>query len=95
MRELSVIATPPEHRLAVKTLVSEKSDTVTREAIMRELRRGGQVYYLHNDVATINQRAQQIAELVPEAKIGIAHGQLNERDLQKIMRDFCHQRFNL
>ena len=95
MRELSIIATPPEHRLAVKTFVTEKSDSLTREAIMRELRRGGQVYYLHNDVATINQRAEQLAKLVPEAKIGIGHGQLNERDLQKVMRDFYHQRFNL
>lgn len=95
MRELSIIATPPEHRLAVKTFVTEKSDALTREAIMRELRRGGQVYYLHNDVATINQRAEQLAKLVPEAKIGIGHGQLNERDLQKVMRDFYHQRFNL
>ena len=95
MRELSIIATPPEHRLAVKTFVTEKSDALTREAIMRELRRGGQVYYLHNDVATINQRAEQLAKLVPEAKIGIGHGQLNERDLQKVMRDFYHKRFNL
>lgn len=95
MRELSIIATPPEHRLAVKTFVTEKSDALTREAIMRELRRGGQVYYLHNDVATINQRAEQLTKLVPEAKIGIGHGQLNERDLQKVMRDFYHQRFNL
>ena len=95
MRELSIIATPPEHRLAVKTFVMEKSDSITREAIMRELRRGGQVYYLHNDVATINQRAEQLASLVPEARIGIGHGQLNERDLQVVMRDFYHQRFNL
>lgn len=95
MRELSIIATPPEHRLCVKTFVSEKSDTLTREAILRELRRGGQVYYLHNDVATINQKAEELAKLVPEAKIGIGHGQLNERELQKVMRDFYHQRFNL
>lgn len=95
MRELSIIATPPEHRLCVKTFVSEKSDSLTREAIMRELRRGGQVYYLHNDVATINQKAEQLSKLVPEAKIGIGHGQLNERELQKVMKDFYHQRFNL
>jgi transcription-repair coupling factor (superfamily II helicase) len=73
----------------------QNSDTITREAIMRELRRGGQVYYLHNDVSTINQRAQQLSALVPEAKIGIGHGQLNEKELQKVMRDFYHQRFNL
>ncbi|MGN0894222.1 MAG: transcription-repair coupling factor, partial [Succinivibrio sp.] len=95
MRELSIIATPPEHRLAVKTFVTQRTDSVTREAIMRELRRGGQVYYLHNDVSTINQRAEQLSQLVPEAKIGIGHGQLNERELQKVMRDFYHQRFNL
>ncbi len=95
MRELSIIATPPEHRLAVKTFVMQNSDTITREAIMRELRRGGQIYYLHNDVSTISQRAQQLAALVPEAKIGIGHGQLNEKELQKVMRDFYHQRFNL
>ena len=62
---------------------------------MRELRRGGQVYYLHNDVATINQKAEQLEKLVPEARIAIGHGQMNERDLQKVMRDFYHQRFNL
>lgn len=95
MRELSIIATPPEHRLCVKTFVSEKSDSLTREAIIRELRRGGQVYYLHNDVTTINQKAEQLAKLVPEARIGIGHGQLNGRELQRVMRDFYHQRFNL
>lgn len=95
MRELSIIATPPESRLAVKTFVSTRSDSVTREAILRELKRGGQVYYLHNDVATIEQRARQLSELVPEAKIGIGHGQLNEKELQKVMHDFYHQRYNL
>ena len=95
MRELSVIATPPEHRLAVKTFVSENSDQLCREAIMRELRRGGQVYYLHNDVASINQKAEYLQKLVPEAKIAIGHGQMGERELQKVMRDFYHQRFNL
>jgi len=95
MRELSIIATPPEHRLAVKTFVEERTDSLVREAIMRELRRGGQVYYLHNDVATIEQRARQLEELVPEAKIGVGHGQLRERELQKIMRDFYQQRYNL
>ena len=95
MRELSIIATPPEHRLAIKTFVSERSDQVVREAVMRELRRGGQVYYLHNDISTIEQTAKNLAELVPEASIGIGHGQMNERDLQKVMRDFYNQRFNL
>ncbi len=95
IRELSIIATPPEHRLSVKTFVQECTDQVTREAILRELRRGGQVYYLHNDVSTINLRAEQLEKLVPEAKIGIGHGQMNERELQKVMRDFYRQRFNL
>lgn len=95
MRELSIIATPPESRLAVKTFVTQRTDSITREAILRELKRGGQVYYLHNDVATIEQRARQLSELVPEAKIGIGHGQLNEKELQKVMHDFYHQRYNL
>ena len=95
MRELSIIATPPEHRLAVKTFVMEKTDSTIREAIMRELRRGGQVYYLHNDVATINQRAEQLEKLVPEARIAVGHGQLNEHELQRVMRDFYHQRYNI
>ncbi len=95
MRELSIIATPPEHRLAIKTFVMERSDQVVREAVMRELRRGGQVYYLHNDISTIGQTADALAKLVPEATIGIGHGQMNERDLQKVMRDFYNQRFNV
>lgn len=95
MRELSIIATAPEHRLAVKTFVHQNSDEICREAIMRELRRGGQVYYLHNEVATIEQRAEQLQKLVPEAKIEIGHGQMQERELQKVMRDFYHQRFNV
>lgn len=95
MRELSIIATPPMHRLAVKTFVLENSDQVCREAIMRELRRGGQIYYLHNDVSTINQKAEQLQKLVPEATIDIGHGQMRERELQKVMKDFTHQRFNL
>ncbi len=95
MRELSIIATAPEHRLAVKTFIHENSDSMVREAIMRELRRGGQVYYLHNDVATIEQRAEQLRKLVPEAKLDIGHGQMSEQDLQRVMRDFYRQRFNL
>lgn len=95
MRDLSIIATAPEHRLAVKTFIHENNDELVREAIMRELRRGGQVYYLHNDVATINQKAEQLEKLVPEAKIDIGHGQMGERELQRVMRDFYHQRFNL
>ncbi|MCR5536970.1 MAG: transcription-repair coupling factor [Succinivibrio sp.] len=95
MRELSIIATPPEHRLAVKTFVMQQSNQICREAILRELRRGGQVYYLHNDVSTIYQKQRQLEELVPEAKIGIGHGQMPERELQRVMRDFYQQRFNL
>ena len=95
MRELSIIATAPEHRLAVKTFIHENSDEMVREAIMRELRRGGQIYYLHNDVATIEQRAEQLRKLVPEAKIDIGHGQMSEQELQRVMRDFYRQRFNL
>ncbi|MBQ9275410.1 MAG: transcription-repair coupling factor [Succinivibrio sp.] len=95
MRELSIIATAPEHRLAIKTFVQEQRDEVVREAIMRELRRGGQVYYLHNDISTIEQRKRQLERLVPEATIGVGHGKMNERELQKVMRDFYHQRFNL
>ncbi len=95
MRELSIIATAPEHRLAVKTFVAEHSDQTVREAVMRELRRGGQVYYLHNDISTIEQTKEQLSKLVPEAQICIGHGQMNEKDLQKVMRDFYNQRFNL
>lgn len=95
MRELSIIATPPEHRLAVKTFIHEDSNQLCREAIMRELHRGGQVYYLHNDVATMELKAEQLAKLVPEAKIEIAHGQMDELQLQNVMKDFYHQRFNV
>lgn len=95
MRELSIIATAPEHRLAVKTFVHQESPDLIREAIVRELRRGGQVYYLHNDVASIEKKAEELQNLVPEARIGIGHGQMAEKELQKVMRDFYHQRFNL
>lgn len=95
MRELSIIATAPEHRLAIKTFVMERSDQTIREAVMRELRRGGQVYFLHNDISTIEQTAEQLSKLIPEAVIGIGHGQMNERQLQTVMRDFYNQRFNL
>lgn len=95
MRELSIIATPPEHRLAVKTFIHADSDQLCREAILRELRRGGQVYYLHNDVATMELKLEQLSKLVPEAKIEIAHGQMDGRHLQHVMQDFYHQRFNV
>ncbi|WP_107853043.1 transcription-repair coupling factor [Oceanimonas marisflavi] len=95
MRDLSIIATPPAKRLAVKTFVRESDPTVVREAILRELKRGGQVYYLHNEVQTIENSLEALRTLVPEARIGIAHGQMRERELEKVMSDFYHQRFNV
>ncbi|NHI01934.1 transcription-repair coupling factor [Oceanimonas sp. MB9] len=95
MRDLSIIATPPAKRLAVKTFVRESDATVIREAILRELKRGGQVYYLHNEVQTIENSLDALRTLVPEARIGIAHGQMRERELEKVMSDFYHQRFNV
>ena len=95
MRDLSIIATPPARRLAVKTFVREYENGLIREAVMREILRGGQVYFLHNDVATIEKAAADLAQLLPEAIIGIAHGQMRERELEQIMADFYHQRFNV
>ncbi|MFA3761415.1 transcription-repair coupling factor [Yersinia sp. 2466 StPb PI] len=95
MRDLSIIATPPARRLAVKTFVREYDSLVIREAILREVLRGGQVYYLYNDVENIEKATQRLAELVPEARIAIGHGQMRERDLERVMNDFHHQRFNV
>ncbi|WP_026313125.1 transcription-repair coupling factor [Actinobacillus capsulatus] len=95
MRDLSIIASPPARRLTIKTFVRQHDDLVVREAILREILRGGQVYYLHNDVATIENCATKLAELVPEARILIGHGQMRERELERVMSDFYHQRFNL
>ncbi|MCC5450131.1 transcription-repair coupling factor [Rheinheimera sp. UJ51] len=95
MRDLSIIATPPARRLAVKTFVREYENGLLREAVMREILRGGQVYFLHNDVASIEKMAADLQELIPEANIAIAHGQLRERELEQIMADFYHQRFNV
>jgi transcription-repair coupling factor (superfamily II helicase) len=95
IRDLSIIATPPAKRLSVKTFIRKKESRVSKEAILREILRGGQVYYLHNDVKTIQRAADELAELVPEARIHIAHGQMRERELEKIMSDFYHQRFNV
>ena len=95
MRDLSIIATPPARRLAVKTFVREFDNLVVREAILREVLRGGQVYYLYNDVENIEKAANRIAELVPEARVAIGHGQMRERDLERVMNDFHHQRFNV
>ncbi|MFR9718353.1 transcription-repair coupling factor [Aeromonas diversa] len=95
MRDLSIIATPPAKRLAIKTFVRQHDPAVVREAVLRELKRGGQVYYLHNDVESIDKCASDLAELLPEARISVAHGQMRERELERIMSDFYHQRFNL
>ena len=95
IRDLSIIATPPAKRLSVKTFIRKKESRVAKEAILREILRGGQVYYLHNDVKSIQRAADELVELVPEARINIAHGQMRERELEKIMSDFYHQRFNV
>ena len=95
IREFSVIATAPEKRLTIKTIVRKESNDVIREAIMRELNRGGQVYVLHNDVSTIENRREQLANIVPEARIVVGHGQMSERELETVMRDFYQQRYNV
>ncbi len=95
LRDLSVIATAPQRRLAIKTFVRSEGNGVIREAVLRELKRGGQVYFLHNEVETIENRRQRLQELLPEATIGVAHGQMPERELERVMRDFVNQRFNL
>ncbi|TDR81427.1 transcription-repair coupling factor [Paludibacterium purpuratum] len=95
LRDFSAIATAPSRRLAVKTFVSPLSNGVIREAMLRELKRGGQVFFLHNEVDTIENMREKLTELVPEARIGVAHGQLRERELEQVMRDFLQQRFNV
>ena len=95
MRDLSIIATPPARRLSVRTFVMEQNEPTIKEALLRELLRGGQVYYLHNDVKTIEKCAADLAALVPEARIAIGHGQMNERELERVMSDFYHKRFNV
>lgn len=95
MRDLSIIATPPAKRLAVKTFVREYDDATVREALLREILRGGQVYFLHNSVETIEKRAREIEALLPEARVVTAHGQMRERDLEKVMSDFYHQKYNV
>ena len=95
LRDLSMITTPPTERLAVKTFVTEWNDGLMREACLREIRRGGQVYFLHNEVQDIEQAAARLRELVPEARIRVAHGQMRERDLEQVMLDFYHRRFNV
>ena len=95
LRDLSVIATAPERRLAIKTFVAQRSEGLVREAALRELKRGGQIYFVHNDVESIEAEAARLAALVPEARIVVAHGQMRERDLERVMRDFVQQRTNL
>ena len=95
LRDLSIIATPPPNRLAVQTFVVPWDDAQLREAFQRELARGGQLYFLHNDVESIGRMQKQLSELVPEARIGIAHGQMPERELERVMLDFQKQRFNV
>ena len=95
MRDLSIIATPPARRLAVKTFVQEHTDDSIKEAILRELLRGGQVYLLHNEVETIERAAETIRHLVPEARVAVAHGQMRERELEQVMQQFYHKDYNV
>ena len=95
LREMSLITTPPAGRLSVKTFISEWNDVVIREACLREIKRGGQVYFVHNRVEDIKSVAERLKKLVPEADIRIAHGQMRERDLEQVMLDFYHRRFNV
>jgi transcription-repair coupling factor (superfamily II helicase) len=95
LRDFSIIATAPQKRLAIKTFVRRESDAVMREALLRELKRGGQCYFLHNEVDTIENRKLGLEKLVPEARIAVAHGQMHERDLERVMKDFHQQRFNI
>ncbi|MGY1519699.1 transcription-repair coupling factor [Luteimonas sp. A482] len=95
LRDLSIIATPPAHRLAVQTFIHAWDDAMLREAFQRELSRGGQVYFLHNDVESIGRMQRELEQLVPDARIGIAHGQMPERELERVMLDFHKQRFNV
>jgi transcription-repair coupling factor (superfamily II helicase) len=95
LRDFSVIATAPERRLAIKTFVARHSRALIREAALRELKRGGQIYFLHNDIDTIQTVEAVLAKLLPEARIRVAHGRMRERDLEHVMRDFYQQRFNV
>ncbi|UYG06256.1 transcription-repair coupling factor [Halomonas sp. M4R1S46] len=95
IRDLSIIATPPARRLSVKTFVQQRDEAVIKEALLREILRGGQVYFLHNEVKTIETAAETVRGLVPEARVAVAHGQLPERSLERVMSDFYHKRFNV
>lgn len=95
IRDLSVIATAPQRRLAVKTFVRREDSSIIREALLRELKRGGQAYFLHNEVETIFNRRDRLEELLPEARIAVAHGQMPERELEQVMKDFYQHRYNV
>ncbi|OIR17752.1 transcription-repair-coupling factor [mine drainage metagenome] len=95
LREFSIITTPPQKRLSIKTFHTDYSEGIIREAATREFKRGGQVYFLHNEVDTIHSMREKLERILPDARIAVAHGQLRERELEHIMRDFHHQRFNL
>ncbi|MDG1293447.1 MAG: transcription-repair coupling factor, partial [Pseudomonadales bacterium] len=95
LRDLSIIATPPAKRLSVKTFVHEKQNGLLKEALLRELLRGGQVFYLHNDVSSIERAAQELRDLLPDARVVVGHGQMPERQLEQVMSDFYHRRFNI
>ncbi len=95
LRDFSIIATAPQRRLAIKTFVHSYSEGIIREACLRELKRGGQIYFLYNEVSTIQHMYTKLAQLLPEARIHIAHGQMRESELEQVMRDFYQQRFNL
>lgn len=95
LRALSIIATPPSRRLAVKTFVREWNDALMKEALLREIKRGGQVFFLHNEVKSIEKQAKEIEKLLPEARVRFAHGQMAEKELEAIMLDFYHRRFNV
>lgn len=95
MRDLSIIATPPAKRLAIKTFISQWSNNLIIEAITRELKRGGQVFYVHNEVETIHRQMEKLRALLPDSRIEFAHGQMRERELEQVMSDFYHQRFNI
>lgn len=95
LRDLSIIATPPARRLAVRTFVSEWNTATIRDAILREFQRGGQVYYLHNEVRTMERQVVELREMFPDARIGMAHGQMPPGEMEKTMRDFYSRRINL
>ncbi len=95
IRDLSIIGTPPARRLSVKTFVHEYQNNIIQEAIQREILRGGQVYFLHNDITTIHRKAEELIKLAPEARISIAHGQMHERELERVMSEFYHRHYNV